>query len=306
MTRTESVRLQRLNFFSAVAETSSFTTASQLLNVGKGIVSQQVRRLESELGTQLFVRTTRKVAMTETGRRLYEESTPLLRKLNQAVQGVIDREQALEGPLRITATVDYLDTVLASQLSRFAAVHPKLRLDILASDTRLDLIADRIDVAFRIGWLRKSSLRATRLQDFEQYVVATPNYLKLMRPVTHPHDLRGLEWIQLSLLPLPLSFDFRAVTGQRLRVRMESRHSCNSLAALLALVRSGAGVTVMPDFTAGPDIATGRLVRLLPRWTLPRGGVHAVYPSIHSPTPAVRALLDFVKQDRLLPPPAQA
>jgi DNA-binding transcriptional LysR family regulator len=88
MTRyTDTVRLQRLNFFSAVAETGSFTLASQLLGAGKGIVSQQIRRLESELGTQLFVRTTRKVSMTEAGRRLYEESIPLLRELNRAVQG---------------------------------------------------------------------------------------------------------------------------------------------------------------------------------------------------------------------------
>jgi DNA-binding transcriptional LysR family regulator len=96
----------------------------------------------------------------------------------------------LEGSLRVTATVDYLDTILAGQLSRFAALHPQLRLEIVASDSRLDLIAERIDVAFRIGWLRDSSLRATRLSEFEQYVVAAPHYLQSKRVISHPSELR--------------------------------------------------------------------------------------------------------------------
>ena len=289
------IGLQRIGVFAAVAHASGFTAAASRLGLTKAVVSQQVRRLERELGVELLVRTTRKVVMTEAGRRLYEQATPLLGELDQVLSGVRKESDALQGTLRVTATNDYLELVLGEQLAAFGALHPQLRIELVASDRRLDVISERIDVAFRIGWLRESSMRATQLAEFKPYVVAAPSYLRSIDAPTHPQDLAKLDWLELTLLPAPLTFDFKGPTGQRSRVRMRSRYSCNSPSTLLTLARSGAGVTVATDFSVAPDIASGKLVRLLPRWSLPRGGLYAVYAAIRKPPAKVRALLDFIK-----------
>ena len=289
------IGLQRIGVFAAVAQTGGFTAAANRLDLTKAVVSQQVRRLEKELGVELLVRTTRKVVMTEAGRRLYEQATPLLGELDQVLSAVQRESDALQGTLRVTATNDYLELVLGAHLAAFGAMHPQLRVELVASDRRLDLIAERIDVAFRIGWLRESSMRATQLSEFKSYVVAAPSYLRSIDAPTHPQDLAQLDWLELTLLPTPLTLDFKGPTGQRSKVRVRSRYSSNSPQTLLTLARSGAGVTVATDFSVAPDIASGKLVRLLPRWSLPRGGVYAVYAAVKKPSTKVRALVDFIK-----------
>ena len=183
------IGLQRIGVFAAVAQTGGFTAAANRLDLTKAVVSQQVRRLEKELGVELLVRTTRKVVMTEAGRRLYEQATPLLGELDQVLSAVQRESDALQGTLRVTATNDYLELVLGAHLAAFGAMHPQLRVELVASDRRLDLIAERIDVAFRIGWLRESSMRATQLSEFKSYVVAAPSYLRSLDAPTHPQDL---------------------------------------------------------------------------------------------------------------------
>ena len=293
------IGLQRIGVFTAVAGTGGFTAAANRLDLTKAVVSQQVRRLEKELGVELLVRTTRKVVMTDAGRRLYEQATPLLGELDQVLSGVREESDSLHGTLRVTATNDYLEQVLGEHLAAFGALHPQLRIELIAADRTLDLLAERIDVAFRVGWLRESSMHATRLAEFKPYVVASPSYLRSVGVPTHPQELARIDWLELTLLPTPLTLDFKGPSGQRSKVRVRSRYASNSPQALLSLARSGAGATAATDFAAAPDIASGKLVRLLPRWSLPRGGLYAVYAAIKKPPTKVRALVDFIKARNL-------
>src|SRR5512140_1194383 len=169
--------LHRLTVFIAVAEAGGFTAAAERLGVTKAMVSQQLSRLEAELGAMLFTRTTRRVTLTEAGSQLYAECTPLLRELDSVLDRVGQETEGLHGSLRLTASSDFVDAILASPLAEFAALHPKLQIELMASEEVLDLVGERIDLAIRGGWLRDSSLQATRLGAFEQYVLASPAYL---------------------------------------------------------------------------------------------------------------------------------
>lgn len=289
--------LKRLAVFTAVVEGGGFTAAAARLGSTKAMVSAQVRQLETELGLSLFTRTTRRVTVTEEGRRLYEDSAPLLRELDAVLDRAGGARGALGGTLRITVPANYLPGHLSSQLARFAELHPGLQLDLISTDEVLDLVGEGIDLAIRGGTvLRDSTLRAVRLEHSEQWVVAAPSFLARNTLPRKPEDLAGLRWVALSLLRAPLTWTF-ARGGARRTVRMQAAARCNSPSAVGALVREGLGVSVLLDYMLREDLAQGRLVRLLPDWTLPGVGVYAVYPASRHVPAKVRALIDFLRQN---------
>jgi DNA-binding transcriptional LysR family regulator len=284
--------LNALPVFAAVVECGGFTAAAQQLGLAKARVSLVVSRLEAQLGATLFSRTTRRVALTDAGQALYEQCTPLLRGVQEALAQAGGGGE-LSGTLRISASVDYAAQTLAPAVSAFAALHPGLAIDLRTSDRVADMLKEGIDVALRMGWLRDSSLRATRLGDFEQYVVASPAYLKRSPPITRPDDLAGQEWIALTLLPSPLTWKFSSARGQARTVRVAGRVRTDSVSALRGLLQSGCGISVMDQFTCADALAAGKLVRVLPQWKLPRGGIHAVYPPGRHIPAKTRAFVEF-------------
>jgi DNA-binding transcriptional LysR family regulator len=159
----------------------------------------------------------------------------------------------------------------------------------------LDLVGEGIDLAIRGGLLlADSSLRAVRLGQFEQWIVAAPAYLARHGLPRAPRDLAGHRWVTLSLLRSPLTWTFSR-GGARRVVRMQSAARCNTPLAVQELVREGLGVSALTDYMVRADIGQNRLVRLLPGWSLPSGGIHAVYPASRHVPAKVRALIDFLR-----------
>lgn len=286
--------LNQLWLFAAVAESGGFTAAAQRLDATKAKVSLAVGRLEAQLGVALFARTTRRVALTDAGQALYEQSVPALRSLQEALAQA-GQGGALAGTLRIGAPGDYAAHQLSPAVAEFAQRHPGLQVDLRSSDRVVDMLREGIDVSLRLGWLRDSSLRAARLGGFEQVLVASPGYLKRAPPVSRPADLARHEWVALALLPTPLTWKFTSARGQVRTVRVSGRLKTDSVASLRALLQSGAGISVMDQFTAGEALRSGKLVRVLPQWSLPRGGVYAVFPPGRHLPAKVKAFVDFYK-----------
>jgi DNA-binding transcriptional LysR family regulator len=241
-------------------------------------VSVEISRLESQLGVALFTRTTRKVTLTEAGQALHDECQPLVRQLRAALENLPAANAPLTGTLRIAATVEHAAQLLAPALAEFAALHPALHVDLRSGDRVIDLVAEGVDLAIRMGWLRDSSLRAVKLEEFEQYVVASPDYLRRVKKPKKPEDLASLDWIALTLLPTPLTWTFAAKDGTSKAIQLKSRMKIDSPGALRAVLRHGAGVSVLDQYSAQADIQSGQLVRLLPGWSLPTGGIYAVFP----------------------------
>lgn len=287
------VDLSRLDVFLAVAEAGGFTAASERLGTTKAMVSQQITRLEAEVGTSLFTRTTRRVALTESGQQLYERAAPLLRDLGTVLDEVGGSGKALTGTLRLTCSDDYVEAELGHRLAEFARLHPRLTIDLVTSDEVMDLVGEGFDVGIRTGWLRDSTMHAVRLRRLEQYVVAAPALVATAAPCREPKDLEHWPWIALTRLRAPLTWSFAQGLNQQ-EIRVTSRIRTNSTAASSALARSGAGATVLADFMVAEALNNGELVRLLPEWSLPEGGVYAVYPSSRHVPERVRQLLDFL------------
>lgn len=272
------IDLNDLIVFGAVVETGGFTAAAARLGVAPAKVSVEVARLESQLGVALFTRTTRRVAPTEAGHALHERCAPLLRQLQAAIDTVHAPTAALTGSLRITAPIDLGSQSVAPALSRFAALHPALAIDLRSADRIADLVAEGIDVAIRMGWLRDSSLRAVKLGDFDQYIVAAPAYLARAGMPVLPEDLAPLDWIAMTRLPAPLTWTLTGPGGERRTVQMRSRIKADSSGALRAMLRHGAGIGMLDQYSVADDLATGQLVRVLPDWQAERGGTYAVLP----------------------------
>lgn len=296
MSSLDKIDLNSLLTFAAVAEAGGFTAAADRLGTTKARVSLAIGRLESELGTTLFSRTTRRVTLTEAGEALHARCVPLLREAQTVLAEVAEGEGAeLGGTLRLTASVDHASQSLAGVVAAFAALHPRLQIELRTSDRVVDLVKDGLDLGLRMGWLRDSTLRATRLGDFDQYLVTSPAYLERHPAPAAPEDLANHTWVALTLLPTPLTWTFTREDGESRTVRMNAPLRTDSAGTLRALLRHGAGVSVLDQLSAEASIARGELVRLLPEWRLPRGGIYAVHPPGRHVPAKVRAFIDFYK-----------
>jgi len=289
------IDLNDLLIFEAVADAGGFTAAADRLGVATAKVSLEIGRLEARLGTALFARTTRKVVLTDAGQLLYAECQPLLRGLDDAISRVGSGENELTGTLRVTTTIDHATQSLAPALARFATRHPRLSIDLRTGDKVIDLIEEGMDLSIRLGWLRDSSLRAVKLGEFEQYVVASPDYVKRSKRPKDPHDLAEHVWVALTLLPTPLTWKFISAAGDTRTVHVKSRFRVDSPSALCTILQQNVGISVLDQFSATEAIKSKRLVRLLSDWSLPTGGIYAVFPSGRHISPKVKAFIDFYR-----------
>jgi len=274
----EPINLNRLAYFAAVVDTGSFTKAADRLGITKTVVSQQVAKLEAELKTSLLVRTTRRVEPTEAGRRLHARCVMILREAEDAVEELAEANTEPTGILRIAAPNDYGTSTIAPLAAKFAARHPGCAVDLVLSDARADLIAGQFDLSIRVGWLDDSSLQARRIGSFRQLLVASPAFAATI-DADGPDGLALLPFIANSALREPLLWHFSKGDFERRAVRMRPVLTVNATPAVLAAALVDGGLAVLPDFQAADPIATGRLVQVLPQWTLPSGGIHAVYPA---------------------------
>lgn len=290
------IDLNSLVVFDAVVEAGSFTAAADRLGVAKAKVSIQVSRLETRLGVTLFNRTTRKVTLSDAGRTLHEECQPLLLRMQEALAQVGQEKAGLTGTLRLCTTVDHAVQSLAPAVAQFAALHPALQIDLRTGDRIADLVGEGIDLAIRLGWLRDSSLRAVKLGEFEQHVVSSPAYLQRAGVPKRPEQLAEHDWVALTLMPTPLTWKFVSRRNAIQTVQVKSRLRVDSPGALRAMLRGGAGISVLDQYSAQDDVSAGHLTRLLSDWTLPRGGIYAVYPPGRHVAAKVRAFIAFYRE----------
>jgi len=289
--------LSLVRSFVAVVERGSFTKAAAHLGRSKGRVSAQIKELEAEVGLPLFTRTTREVAMTDAGRRFFEHSMQLLHAADAAVSAArAEQEEALVGELRITTTVEYAQHRLMAALAEFSALHPRLQTELVLSSRVARLVAERIDLALRLGpRLQDSGHRSLRLARYRLVAVASPRYLTGRgRPQT-PSDLRHLDWITHTGLDRPLHWSADGDRRKTTPVKLPSRLKADSAAALLSFVLADGGAAILPDWMVAEARAAGRVVELLPSHRLPEHSVFAVYPATEKVPGKVRVFLEFLR-----------
>ncbi|MFQ1699041.1 LysR family transcriptional regulator [Loktanella agnita] len=271
--------LNRLAYFTAVVETGSFTKAADRLGVTKAVVSSQVTQLEQELKTTLLVRNTRKVSTTEAGLGFYSSCAAILHEAEDAFNEISQLTQKPVGTLRMTAPNDYGITVVTPVAAAFQRAYPACDVALYLNDTHSDLMAGELDLAIRVGWLRDSGLRARKIGSFQQLLVGRADKIAQIGPITHPNDLRGVDFIANGALSDPYNWDFTHSSQQAASVKLDSNLAIDSAPAILRAVKDGAGLAVLPDFLVHEDVQNGVLTQVLPGWSLADGGIFAVLPA---------------------------
>lgn len=286
--------LKRLVYFAAVVETGSFTAAADRLGITKAVVSQQVARLEQEFRTSLLVRTTRKVQATEAGQAFYQRCALILREAEDAFDELAEVATEPTGLLRLTAPFDYGIGVIVPTIAAFTQRYPNCKVDAVLSDQSLDMMSDGIELAIRVGWLAESNSQARKIGTFRQLLVGSPGMRSQVEHLNGPDDIALLPFIANTALRDPLRWSFSSNDIERRSVSVQASIFLDATLAVRAAVREGVGLSVLPDYAIADDLATGRLIQVLPQWNLPAGGIHAVFPSARFRPVKVRAFTDLL------------
>ncbi|KVH65555.1 LysR family transcriptional regulator [Burkholderia cepacia] len=290
------VNLNRLAVFVAVVDAGSLTAAAERLGLAKTVVSTHMQRLESEVGANLLVRTTRRLSVTDAGRPFYDACRDIVRAAESALDAVSSDAGPLRGTLRVSVPIDYGALVVAPAVVALRDRHPGLDVELVANDRVVDLVADNLDVAIRIGRLADSNYRAVQLGTYEKWLVASPAFVARHGRPQDTDALAALPFVMLSTLPRPQTLELEDANGGTASVRCAAHVVSNTATACRAIVLAGGGFGLLTDFSTADDLTAGRLVRLLPAWRSAPAGIHAVYPSTRLPSPKVRAFIDAMKQ----------
>lgn len=286
--------LRRLVYFVAVVETGSFTAAAERLGITKAVVSQQVARLEKEFRTSLLVRTTRKVQPTEAGQAFYQRCASILREAEDAFGELAETEEEPAGTLRLTAPFDYGISVVVPAIAAFARRYPNCKVDAVLSDRTLDLMSGNIELSIRVGWLDESNLQARQIGTFRQLLVAPPGMRSEIERLNGPADIAELPFVANTALRDPLRWSFSLNEIERRNISVQASIFLDTTLAVREAVRQGAGLSVLPDYAVAGDLEAGRLLQVLPKWSLPAGGIHAVFPSARFRPAKVRAFVEVL------------
>ena len=290
-------RLAAMESFVRTVERGSFAGAAVGRGLSATMVGNHVRFLEDRLGASLLNRTTRQHGLTEFGRLYYERCRSILAEV-EAAEAALDVAQAVpRGLLRVTAPVTLGTTVLPRLLAGYLRRYPKVKVDLVLQDHRLDLVADEMDVAIRAGTLPDSSLVARALPPIRLVVCAAPAYLTAHGTPQEPADLASHSCLDFAYAAEPLHWRFTGSSGE-LTVNVSGNLGINSGQALRAAALEGIGIVMQPDILVADDLAAGRLVRLLDQYLAPALQLHLLTLPNRQPTPKLRSFIDHVVAEK--------
>ena len=288
--------VDQLRAFVATARSGSFTAAAERLGVSNRLTSKYVAALEARLGVRLLQRTTRRVGLTAAGEALLERAAALLDDFDELLGDVGEGAGALAGTLRVSAPVTFGEIHVVGMLGRFAEAHPALAVDLRLDDRHVDLAAEGIDLAFRMGRFELASLKVRRLGTFRTVVVAAPDYVARHGAPRSPAELAGHACIVDTNRRAPRRWRFGR-DGEDASVDVAGRFRVNSARAAVELAARGLGIAYVPRFALRGALEAGTLVPLLTGHDAERGPLGAVYIEGRTLPRRVRALIDFAAAD---------
>jgi len=298
--------LQPMRIFVSVVQNGSLSAAARQLGLSPASVSRHISALEEGLGCRLVNRTSRKLTLTEAGELYFAKVEQILHQIAEANDSVGELQSLPRGTLRVHSRMLVGHLFLVPALPRFLAQNPEVKLDLLLSNRVVDLVEQNIDVDVRIGKLVDSSLVAKRLAVSERVLCATPAYLRGRPPIKNPADLTAHNCLTYRINLGRTVWRFLNRDGVLEEIPVAGNLQSDNGLALLAAVLAGVGVALMPDWAVRDDIASGRLRRLLPAFSVSHiefdNGVYAVFQKSRHVSAKVRAFIDFLAATFKEPP----
>jgi DNA-binding transcriptional LysR family regulator len=280
-----------MELFVRVVESGSFSAAARDLDLGQPAISKTIAGLEERLGVRLLVRSTRQLSPTEAGTAFFERALRAIAEANEADAAAQGAGGGLEGRLRICSPVTFARLHMVPKLGTFLDAHPKLRLELVMDDRMVDLVAENIDAAVRLGTLTDSSLRARKLSQTDRLVVVSPAYLAKRGAPSTPTDLLEHDGIIYGQSSGGQEWLFRRGTSE-ISIRLRTRLTLSAAEGVREAVLAGQGFAITSRWMFAPELRSIAVVPVLTEWTLPPMELWVIYPSGRLTSTKARA---FVK-----------
>ncbi|NHQ86492.1 LysR family transcriptional regulator [Iodobacter sp. HSC-16F04] len=284
-------KFRAMQVFVAVVEQGSLSAAANELGISAVMVGKHIQQLESLLNTRLIERTTRRQSVSRAGASYFENCKKVLEQVRWAESSVESLQLQPRGLLRVSAPINLGSMLIAPLIARYLAQYPKVRLELILSNSRVDLIEDGFDLAIRTGDLGEAHFVAKPIGQYQLQLCASPQYLQQYGTPLSPADLSrhhglthlvwGNEWPSLVLQDDQIW-------------PIKSRFASNDSQALRQAALNGAGIILQPQALLAEDIAAGRLIPLLQEHLPVAKPVHLIYLPDTRPRPKLSSLLDFL------------
>jgi DNA-binding transcriptional LysR family regulator len=288
-------RLRELRAFAAAARRLNFSQAALEVGCTPSVLSRRIAALEDAVGARLFLRTTRRMALTARGEQVLSQWQRMEAVMAELAAGLRPPDGELAGHLCVHLPASYGRYRVAPLLAAFMREHPGVRIEAVYDDVYVDMVAGKVDLAVRLGRLADVQLVARRVGTMRVFPCASPGYLASAPPLRDPADLKAHRCIALSAYRRGTLWSFSR-QRQRRAVRIDPVLVCNDSQAIRDAVLAGVGVGLQGDYMTDGLIAEGRLVELFPDWRLPSFPIHLLWLPGADRTPALRRLIDYLAE----------
>ena len=284
-------------WFLALAREKSFTRAAAKLGIAQSTLSHTIKRLEARMGLRLVARTTRNVALTDGGARLFEALAPRIESIDTDIAALMAAKDTPAGRVRITLSDHALTTVVWPKLSPVLRDFPDIHVELSADNGLRNIVEDGFDAGIRLGESLEKDMVALRVSpDWRLVLVATPDYFRAHPAPTDPRELLGHNCINVRHSDSSgLSVWEFAKDGQELRVRVEGQLTFNATLPMVDAVIAGHGIGYVAEDLVAEHVASGRLVRILEEWCPFFTGYFLFYPSRRQNTPVFTVIANALR-----------
>ena len=288
--------LNELYFFAKVVDHGGFSAAAQQLGIPKSRLSRHIARLETRLGVRLLNRTTRRVTLTESGRLYYRHCRDLLASADAADQAAESLRSAPSGLLKVAAPIGIADRDLDPILPGFLAKYPQVRLNLVVTSRRVDLVEDGFDVALRVRMPGDEDphLITRRFGVADARLVATPRFLKRHPKLRHPSDLERLPIVGMANADGLVRWRLENQAGETFSLTLTPRLAADHFGVLRSAVLNHIGLSFLPELYCRDALKSGSFAQVLSDWTKPSATIQAVYLSHRGMLPSLRAFIDYL------------
>lgn len=287
--------LNEIQCFVKAVELKSLTAASTALDLPKSSVSRKISNLEKRLGMTLVVRTTRAIRLTDAGREFFQTTTSALHEIDSAEKGLDKSRQTVEGTLQITVPVEFSIGPFPKLVAGFLKENPLVSVALVLTQRTVDLVAEGIDLAFRLGDLQDSTLIAKKLKPLNAQIVASPEFLKSRGEPKTVTDIKDHEWVNFTPEGRVVKWTLKGSEGKR-AVTPRGRFSANHIFALKQAAIDGVGFAVVPSFMVTEEIKSKTLKVVCGSWELQGGPLHIVYPAQKFLSLRLRHFVDYATE----------